>query len=418
MLGAVSEHSAAIWVRTTFPCDITFELSELGVQNDPRVKKLKTTAASDNTCIVRFNGLKHDTTYRYAVVVGDTKYRYGFTTFGPAASNRNIRIVYGYGYYPREDAMPEGTSIFVDMAPRKADVLLFLGDFPYTSRGRRHEIHSGHKKLRSIIGFRDLTASTPSYGIYDDQDFGPNDCDGTHENADEALFAFKEYWPNPSYGQAGDAGIYSSFVVGNVEVFLLDGRYPSRQIQGNSTMLGKPQFRWLCQRLKQSKARYKVLVSGTPFTRVKRDCWGGSFFLPERNRLFAFIRDNKIAGVIGISGDIHRCDIHKIPLGEDWAFYDFTAGSLSRVHRPPPKKKPKGMVYSYGFPERNMFAEIDFHTASDTNTSLVFRSFSGKNGLVYEHRLSPRDLGLKSGPGVVRPGAQPSTEGDGPKPAP
>jgi hypothetical protein len=95
--------------------------------------------------------------------------------------------------------MKPGTSIFTEMASRKADLILFLGDFPYTARGGREEVRKGSRKLREVAGFAQLTASTPTYGIYDDHDFGPNDCDGTHPNADEALAAFKEYWPNPSY---------------------------------------------------------------------------------------------------------------------------------------------------------------------------------------------------------------------------
>jgi len=50
------------------------------------------------------------------------------------------------------------------------------------------------------------------------------------------------------------------------------------------------------------------------------------------------------------------------------------------------------MIYSYGDPEKNMYAEIDFHPVSDKDTALVFRAFSGKTGLVYEHVLSPEDL--------------------------
>jgi len=76
-------------------------------------------------------------------------------------------------------------------------------------------------------------------------------------------------------------------------------------------------------------------------------------------------------------------------------FHDFTAGALARVHRKPPKDTwPEAMLYSYGNTERNMFGEIDFHPASDAETAITFRSFSGANGLTYRLRLSPEDLGL------------------------
>jgi hypothetical protein len=77
--------------------------------------------------------------------------------------------------------------------------------------------------------------------------------------------------------------------------------------------------------------------------------------------------------------------------------YDFTAGALARVHRFPPKKAwPNEMLYSYGNTERNMFGEIDFHPASDTETAITFRSFSGANGLSHRFRLRPKDLGLSA----------------------
>jgi alkaline phosphatase D len=245
-----------------------------------------------------------------------------------------------------------------------------------------------------VIGFRQLTSSTPTYGIYDDHDFGPNDCDGTHKNADEALAAFKEYWPNPSYGLPEDKGIYCSFVVGDVEFFLLDGRYPARKKQ--KTMLGRIQFKWLCDGLKNSKSRYKVLVSGTQFGRVKDDGWAGKFYLGERTKLFSFIFENNISGVIGISGDVHRSDIYKLPIGNDRHLYDFTSGSLSRTHRTPPNPLTKAMIHSYGVAgDNNMYGEIEFRPASDKNTAVIFRSLSAKNGLVYEHKLTPNDLALE-----------------------
>jgi alkaline phosphatase D len=393
MLGAVSEHAARIWLRTTVPADVTCALSEVGGTSDQLTQKVRTTRASDNTCIITLDKLKKETEYRYVVRVGKSEQQGTFSTLGPSLSQKEIRIVYGYGYNHGQNKMKPGTSVFKEMASRKANLVLFLGDFPYTARGAKDEVRKGNRKLRDVIGFRQLTSSTPTYGIYDDHDFGPNDCDGTHKNADEALAAFKEYWPNPSYGLPEDKGIYCSFVVGDVEFFLLDGRYPARKKQ--NTMLGKIQFKWLCDGLKNSESRYKVLVSGVQFGRAKSDGWAGNYYLGERTKLFAFIFENDISGVIGISGDVHRSDIYKLPIGENRYFYDFTPGSLARTHRTPPNPLPKTMIHSYGkTTDNNMYAEIEFRPASDKNVAIIFRSLSAKNGLVYEHKLTPNDLAL------------------------
>ena len=394
MLGAVSENAAAIWLRTVEPAAVRLTLRHAKAK-DVRLPDLtlKTDASKDNTCVARFDGLKPDTQYEYVVSVGPSTHRASFSTFGPSMKQRVVRLVYGYGYAPG-NRMRNGESIFLKMAERKGDFVLFIGDFPYTRAGRRVEIHEQNKVIRNNEGFTPLTSGTPTGAVWDDHDFGPNDCDGTHPHADEALVAFKEYWANPSYGLPNSKGIYSTFAVGDVQVFLLDGRYHARQASQSPTMLGRTQFEWLCGGLKASSARYKLLVSGTPFARVKRDCWGGTFYRAEREALFKFIADNSITGVLAISGDIHRCDIHKLPIGHGRFMYDFTAGALARVHRFPPKDWPDCMLYSYGNHERNMFGEIDFHPASDREVAITFRSFSGAAGLSHRFRLAPEDLGL------------------------
>ncbi|WP_345973976.1 alkaline phosphatase D family protein [Sulfurimonas sp. HSL3-7] len=397
MLGTVTDRSAAIWLRTTVPGRVSVRLSEIRPFAKELIQRIRTDENSDNTAVFHCNDLKPDTRYRYIAQADDSSYEGRFTTPGPALKKRALRVVYGYGYKHAENRMKSGRSIFMEMASRKADLVFFIGDFPYTETGAKEEVREGNRKLRSVPGFRQLTASTPTYGIYDDHDFGPNDCDGTHKNADEALAAFKEYWPNPSYGQPDNKGIYTSFVVGNAEFFLLDGRYQARKRQ--KTMLGKRQFEWLCRELKNSKSRYKVLVSGTQFSREKNDSWGGRYYVNEREKLFSFIFENNITGVIGISGDVHRSDVHKLPIGKDRLFYDFTPGALSRVHRTPQIPRPATTLHSYGKSgDNNMFGEIVFNPSSDKDVAVVFRSFSAKNGLIYEHRLSPADLAIQPAP--------------------
>ncbi len=393
MLGAVSETTAAIWLRTVIPAEVRATLTD--ERGKSRIRTARSGPEHDNTVVFRFDDLVPDTRYTYAVSAEGPSVEAAFRTFGPSLRSRAIRLVFGYGYNPRQRM--KGASIFTRMADRHPDFVLFIGDFPYTTQGKRAEIRQQNKVIRDNEGFAPLTRGTPTCAVWDDHDFGPNDCDGTHPYAEEALAAFKEYWANPAYGETGNKGIYSSFVIGNVEVFLLDGRYSARQDESNPTMLGPRQYRWLCDGLLGSTARYKLLVSGTPFSRVKDDCWGGRFYRRERDRLFEFISGHGISGVIAISGDIHRCDIHKLPMGNGRFLFDFTAGALARVHRYPPKKDwPEEMLYSYGNSERNMFGELEFHPESDARTAITFRAFSGRNGLVHRFRVRPEDLGLTS----------------------
>jgi alkaline phosphatase D len=391
MLGSVSSHSARLWVRTTKPSDVIVTIYDIENPSDKTITEVRTNSESDHICKVYFDELKKETKYNYVVRVGESEFKSNFTTLDDSLSSRKVRLVYGSCYSHADNRIKPDHSVFSEMASRNADLVIFLGDFPYTKKGAKNELRSGHKKLREVPGFKQLTSSTPTYGIYDDHDFGPNDCDGTHKYANEALETFIEYWPNPSYGLPEDKGIYCSFVVGDVEFFLLDGRYPARQKQ--KTMLGKVQFEWLCSKLKASKSRYKVLASGVQFGRDKRDGWAGSNFIDERNKLFTYIAENDITGVIGISGDVHRSDIYKLPIGKGRYFYDFTAGALSRNQRQPPKPLPDAMIHSYGEKgDNNMYGEIVFYPKTDKEVAITFKSISAKKGVIYEHKLSPKDL--------------------------
>ncbi len=69
-------------------------------------------------------------------------------------------------------------------------------------------------------------------------------------------------------------------------------------------MLGAPQLAWLQEQLRESNATFKVLVSGSGWTKAKGaggDSWAA--FIHERDQLFDYIRDNNITGVLAFDFD-------------------------------------------------------------------------------------------------------------------
>jgi len=128
---------------------------------------------------------------------------------------------------------------------------------------------------------------------------------------------FREYWPNPSFGLSDVKGIFFKYTWGKVDFFFLDGRWyrdPDEDPNTpNKTMLGAAQLEWLEKELDSSSAVFKVLVSGGGWSKAKGefgDSWAG--FLHERNRLFDFIRDRDITGVVLLSGDSHIGELNVI----------------------------------------------------------------------------------------------------------
>jgi alkaline phosphatase D len=157
-------------------------------------------------------------------------------------------------------------------------------------------------------GWRELAPRVPIYAIWDDHDFGPNNSDGTEANKADSLVAFKEFWANPGFGEADNPGCYFTFTRGDVQFFMLDCRYyrsPNKAPVGpEKTMLGARQLEWLKRELLASKARIKILATGSEWqTHSSDDSW--KMFLDERNALFDWIEEQRIEGVILLSGDRH-----------------------------------------------------------------------------------------------------------------
>jgi alkaline phosphatase D len=76
-------------------------------------------------------------------------------------------------------------------------------------------------------------------------------------------------------------------------------------------MLGDSQFAWLIDGLKNSKAKFKVIASGSTLEDSKNDGW--RIYTFARHRLFDSIGKNKISGVVYLSGDIHRSRVWTHP---------------------------------------------------------------------------------------------------------
>jgi alkaline phosphatase D len=74
-----------------------------------------------------------------------------------------------------------------------------------------------------------------------------------------------------------------------------------------------------------------VLVSGGGFSKAERggDSW--AVYTAERDELLDFIRDHRIEGVFGISGDSHMGELNCVPRSEQGGYdlYDFCSSPLA-----------------------------------------------------------------------------------------
>jgi len=368
MVGCVTDTGARFWVRTAAEANVQVVLSTSAQLDSPIASPpARTRAARDFTCVVAVSGLKPLTAYHYAVRV-DGKAALSapypvFRTFPPAGARARFRVAFGggAGYVPWHERMWD------TILSHRPLALLLLGDNVYIDQPTMPAMQRYcYYRRQSRPEFRRLTASTAVFAVWDDHDFGTNDCvPGPDVDKPDwkrpAWRVFTENWNNPAYGGGQkQPGCWFDFTVGDVDFILTDSRYyRSNPRQPHPSMLGPAQRRWLLGRLKASKATFKVLANGVPWALGTKpgslDTWEG--FKEEREAIFACIEKNRIGGVILLSADRHRSDVWKLERDVGYPLYEFESSRLTNQHV---HGKMRGALFSYN--ARQSFGLLTFDT--------------------------------------------------------
>ena len=364
MVGSVTHDSARIWVRTSGPTTVTVELTPAG-----KSTTAEATKATDHTAVVELTGLKPDTEYRYALRgEGITDFAAGkerpsFRTYPAPGAKARFTIAFGggAGYTPWHEHM------WTTLARRSPLALLMLGDNVYIDCPTVPATQQYcYNRRFSRPEFRNLVARTGVYAIYDDHDFGDNDCiPGAEIDTPSwkrpAWRLFKRNWVNPAYG--GDEkqpGCWFHFAIADVDFILLDGRYyRANPGKPNATMLGPVQKKWLFERLKASRGTFKVLCSPVPWAvgtkGNSKDTWDG--FPAERQEILDFLAANRIEGVFLLSADRHRSDIWKLDRKDVYPLHEFESSRLTNVHT---HGAVRGNLFSYN--KKCSYGQLVFDT--------------------------------------------------------
>lgn len=383
MVGCVTDSSARFWVRT--PGERFVQVSVSGRDTDSATfhsNVVRTGRSRDYTATLVVDGLKPDTPYDYKVRVSDTKEpkRWSFRTFPAAGSKAKFRVGFGggAGYTPWHERM------WNTIAARKPLAFLFLGDNVYIDNPTRAAVQQYcYYRRQSRPEFRDFTASTAIYAIWDDHDFTTNDGWGgpdIHEPKWKVPVwrVFRDNWNNPYYGGGEEQpGCWFDFSIGDVDFFMLDCRYyRTNPKMKRPSMLGEAQKRWLFKKLKASRATFKVLASSVPWAFGTKpgslDTWEG--YQQEREQIFSFLETNKIEGVVLLSADRHRSDVWKIKRPGGYDLVEFESSRLTNVHR---HKLMPGALFGYN--EKCSFGLLSFDmTLPDPQISYQIINIDGE----------------------------------------
>ena len=317
MLGHVSSREARIWAQASGPAKLSVSIGTRADLSDARaVRGPELTVDNGFMGHVAVEGLSPETTYFYAVLLDGKSAMlppFPFVVTAPMeGQGGRVRFAFascvGYHGY-------DATAGYADLARTNFDLLLMLGDNVYSNTNDPVVQRSCFFDQRDTAGWRGLSPRTPIYAIWDDHDYGPDNSDGRMAGKEKSLKTFKELWANPAYGEADNPGVYCKLTRREVDFFLLDGRYhrdPNKATDlAHKSMLGGKQLAWLKRELAASRAKVKVLVSGGEWqVHGTDDSWKS--FQRERDEIFKLIEDEKIEGVLLISGDRHFTGAYQV----------------------------------------------------------------------------------------------------------
>jgi alkaline phosphatase D len=337
IVGQVTPAEAMVWLHVedeaSHPEVIVQFRSAVEPADRVQAVRPKANPAEHNAIKARLTGLRPATTYQYEVLLdgtGDEAWQGRFTT--PVAAGKSSRFKLAVSSCMDAGVNPVQSAWYLLLA-EKPDLQLLLGDNVYANTTDRELLWRKHRQQRRVIEFAAVLRNVPTYAMWDDHDYGPNDSDGTQPGKENSLVAFKELWANPAAGTDDTPGAFYRFGWGDVEFFMLDGRYhrsPDKAPNDDKKrMLGDAQFKWLASALRESQAKFKVLGSGSTLMVSLDDGWRVYDF--DRKRLYQTIMGQKIPGVLYLSGDIHRCllDVHSSSETLGYPLYEVISSGIA-----------------------------------------------------------------------------------------
>jgi hypothetical protein len=336
-------------------------------------------------------GLQPATRYRYGIEVDgrlDRLARGQLST--PPAGPASFRFAFG------SDARTGSNGAVFD-AIRATDPLFFLqiGDMFYGDVDT-----DDLPRLRRLY---DLTLAAPAQAalyrstatayVWDDHDFGTNDCDRGAASKPAASRAYREAAPHYRLPPGADSPIYQAFTVGRVRFLLTDTR-SARSPDGDTdddrkTALGAAQRTWLQTQLRAGRDRYALIVWVSPIPWIEApkaglDGWGG--FSTERRQLADLIARARIGNLLMLGGDAHMLAIddgsHSDYSGRPGAgFPVFHAAPLDRLG------EIKGGPYTLG--PRTQGGQFGLVTIQDPGhgpitVTLSGRTYTGAEAMRYQ----------------------------------
>jgi len=232
------------------------------------------------------------------------------------------------------DPYGKSIKIFEKIYEHKPNFMVWGGDNIYLREvdwNTRSGVQKRYTDFKRQPELQKLWANVHHYAIWDDHDYGPNDADRSYWGKDWTLEAFKNNWGNPNY-IFKDEAITGTFFWEDCQFFLMDDRWfraPNMLQDSTKDYFGQKQLNWLIDALRSSSAPFKFVVTGGQIVNPAAVFENYSTYPVERKQMLDKIKENKIPGVIIISGDRHHTNLQKLDREGTYPLYDFTISPLT-----------------------------------------------------------------------------------------
>ncbi|HXH73483.1 MAG TPA: alkaline phosphatase D family protein [Bacteriovoracaceae bacterium] len=222
-----------------------------------------------------------------------------------AALNDIKRIAFG-SCNDQNDAQP----LWKDVVEQKPDLWIWGGDAVYGDWKTTKALEEAFKLQNSKVDYQNLKSSVPMIGTWDDHDYAFDNADGTLTTKEASKKLYLDFVGEPANSpRRTREGIYTSYDFKSggktVKVILLDNRY-FKNLDPAAPLLGKAQWEWLEEELKNSTASLHFFVTGlsifSPLIRYTEE-WG--HYPKELNRLRALMTKYNPKGRVFLTGDKH-----------------------------------------------------------------------------------------------------------------
>ena len=242
-------------------------------------------------------------------------------------------------------------NLWNDIEKNKPAVWIWGGDNIYCDTNDMKELQKCYNAKKSQPEYAAFIKRIPVIGTWDDHDYARNDGGEEFEHKKQSQQLFLDFFNIPSNSKRRKQnGIYTSYIIRNAEgksiqILILDTRYfrssltpdltkKKRYIpQQSGTMLGEEQWKWLEDKLTNSKSDFNILVSSIQFLSNQHgfEMWGN---MPQEvKKMENIILSSKAKNVIFLSGDRHIAEFSKKQIsGLPYPLIDFTSSGLTHVY--------------------------------------------------------------------------------------